>query len=201
MGVEENSIGCIDFEEIHSKQALLLQFNERDPKAFGRLYLHFFDELHYYAKRLFQNTEHAPADIVQDVFMVIWGKKELCFSSPVHLKNYLYLSIKNRYKDYLKHRLHNRKYIEEIKYYEEEAFTYQVESELFSLLSAADHFLPRECARMLKLYLQGYNIQEIAGQLGKSPSTVYHQHAKAIEILSKHLSDKNLKILIFLLFG
>lgn len=201
MGVEENSIEHIGFEEIHSEQALLLQFNKRNPQAFGRLYQHFFDELHYYAKRLFQNTEQTPADIVQDVFMGIWSKNELCFQSLVHLKNYLYLSIKNRYKDYLKHRLHYQKYIETMKYYEEEAFTCQMESELFSLLSIANHLLPRECARMLKLYLQGYNIQEIAGQLGKSPSTVYHQHAKAIEILRKHLSDENLKILIFLLFG
>ncbi len=180
-------------------EELLVHFNKREQEAFARVYILMFDEMRYFVRRLFKNETLSAEDVVQDVFMVVWEKSKLQFQSLDHLKNYIYLSIKNRYKDYLKHQLHNDKYVQEIKWCDEEAFSYQVESELFSLLNTGEHLLPRECARVLKLYLEGYDISEIAASLGKSSSTVYHQRDQVVKILKKHLAGKNLKMFVFLL--
>jgi RNA polymerase sigma-70 factor (ECF subfamily) len=73
------------------------------------------------------------------------------------------------------------------------------ENEILSVLSSSLDLLPTECAKVFKLCLDGWEIKEIADQLGKSESTVYKQKKEAITILRKKLSKDKLFFLILLI--
>lgn len=59
------------------------------------------------------------------------------------------------------------------------------EAEVFSFIPSALNILPLECAKSFKLFLEGWNIEEIAEQLGKKKSTIYNQKNDSLELLRK----------------
>lgn len=95
----------------------------------------------------------------------------------------------------MNHRGHIEKYKLQAEQDDQELFTDIVETETFFLMKSVTELLPEECAKIFSLYMEGYEVKEIAEQLGKKPSTVYTQRARAIEIL-KEKYDKNLLLLI-----
>lgn len=174
------------------QDALLLEFNKRHEEAFSEVYKVLFDVLYHFAQRLFYATGIDAEDLVQDIFVTIWSNPKMVFSSIDHIKNYVYISIKNKHKDFLKHKLRHDKYEDMILYVDDYHFSQMVENETISLLHIADSILPSECAKVLRLYLEGYDVKEIASELGKSHNTVYHQRTKAIAALKKYLLKNNI---------
>lgn len=179
----------------NSEIDLLYHFNNGVSTAYNTIFLKFYDELLYYANKLFTHTSIASDDILQEIFFNLWEKKKHDFQSIRHIKNYLYTSIQNKYKDYLNHRWHVEEYKQRIQLNEQELFTNIVETETFFLMKSVSDLLPEECAKIFCMYMEGWEIKDIADQLKKSPSTVYTQRARAIEIL-KEKFDKNLLLLI-----
>lgn len=181
-------------KSIYKSVDIIDKFNNREKIAFSHVYIEIFNPLNYFAKRLFYETEIDSKDIVQDIFINIWGSAYK-FKDINHVKNYLYQSIKNRHKDYLKHNnIHDTFSRSAIKL-EEYQFSQMVETEVFSILELAQSVLSPSCAEVLKLYLEGYDIKDISKKLGKSEYTVYGQKRESINILKKHLSNKQLIIL------
>lgn len=175
-----------------TNDSLLLGFNERKDAAFSDVYMMYFDELHRFAQRLFYSTGTDVEDLVQDIFVTVWSNPKITFISIDHVKNYIYTSIKNKHKDFLKHKLHKDKYEDVVKSIDDYHFSQMIENEVITLLTLAENVLTQECAKVLRLYLEGYDANEIASQLGKSQHTVYHQRLEAISTLKKYFTKNNI---------
>ena len=82
---------------------LLMRFNQRDTSAFAMIYTKFFTELHVYANRLYTNTSESAEDAVQEAFCYLWERHDVIFDSLTKIKAFLFVAIKNRYKNHMSH--------------------------------------------------------------------------------------------------
>lgn len=186
-------------EEVIDDDLLLKMFNCRDHSAFGAIYLHLYDELHYFARKLFQGVTITTEDVIQDIFINIWENKSLRFDTIDGIKAYLYVAIRNKRIKFINHTKCVNKHIQSIKEQEDELILSVAENEVMSFLSRSMTLIPEECAKVFKLCLEGWEMKEIAAKLEKSESTVYKQRNEAIRILRKKLPHKELLFLLILL--
>lgn len=184
---------------IDENSLLLTKFNIRDSEAYGKVYLMFYDPLYLFTTRIFQNTDAVAGDVIHDIFISIWERKDLKFNTLDHIKGYLYLSVRNKFKAYLSHRKHVDKFAQVAALDEEYSVAYIIESETIALLNDAIALLPTECAKVLRLFIEGWEIKEIADTLNKSQSTVYNQKNEAVAILKKKFSLKKMSMIISIL--
>lgn len=182
-----------------SEDKLIFLFNKRDEKSYEYVYNLFYDELYYFASRLYVRTEVVPADVIQDVFLSIWGNKDTKFQSIENIKNYLFLSLRNRYIKYWEHKKHVDKYAYSISNDSDYFTSEMIEVEVISKLSLMINTLPSECAKVFRLYLEGYDTKDIADKLGKAPSTIYNQRKEAISIIRKKFPNELLMVALYLL--
>lgn len=185
-------------KSMSSVESLLEKFNKRDKLAFGEVYLVVFDEINHFASRLFYSTNIDVRDLIQDLFLTIWSKHSLVFTSMIHLKNYLYLAVKNKYKDYIKHNKHVSDYQNIVLSNDDYLLSCSIESSVLNTLNEAAEVLPKRCTEVFRLYLDGWNIDEIASKIGKSRSLTYDLRTEAIGILKKKC--KNIQFLILMNF-
>ncbi len=185
-------------DNIKDNNKLLIGLNRRDRKSFSDVYMLFISEMNYFADKLFQGSNVASEDIVQDVFVSLWKNNAIVFENMSHLKSYLYSSIKNKHKDYLRHKLVHENYADAVLKLEDEYFDAMVESEALSLMSTIENILPAEMSNVIKLLAEGYEIKEISKKLNKSIFTIYNQRNQAIKILKRKLNVN--KIHLFLIF-
>lgn len=179
-------------------EILLKKFNNRDESAFVKIYIMFYREFMLYATTLYHNTRVSPEDAVHDIFTYIWQTERISFESITKIKAFVLVAIKNRYKNHLDHLRCESDYINTKEQRERCENNFEIDifkGELYTILEEALNFLPHECAEVVKLYMKGYDPDEIAEKLNKKIRTVYNQKNKAIDILRKKLS-KN-KIFIF----
>ena len=73
------------------------------------IFKEYYGSLCYFASRFLKNEE-VIEDLVQDVFIALLEKKML-FQSEVHLKNFLYLSIRNSCLNYIRSTRSKDRYI------------------------------------------------------------------------------------------
>lgn len=182
----------MNLNEIDDEKRLLELFNRRDSSAFGDVYTTFYREFYLYVRMLYRDTEIVADDVIHDVFINIWLSKTV-FESFFHIKSYIYLSIKNNFRNYLSHGKHKITYSESVK------MSYDldlVESELYSLVDEALQLLPETYAQILKMYLDGWKSGEIAATLGRTEQYVYNIKYDAIHLLKKKMS-KNRFFLFF----
>lgn len=175
--------------------SLLTKFNKREIDAFEEVYRNHFNRLYYFANKHYIHTEIMAEDVIQDIFASIWEKEKLKFNSLDHLIGYIYLSIRNKYKDYAIKQVRVDKFKNYIVKNEENISSQIIESETLSIISSAIDMLPEECAKVFKMHIEGWEIKDIAKELNKSPSTIYNQRKEAIEILKKKIS-KNAFVLL-----
>lgn len=178
-------------EHTYNYSALLKKFNNRDNNAFGEIYTLLYNELYHFTSRLYRNTEIVAGDVMHDTFVYIWEHSTQRFDGIENLKAYLYISIKNRFRNYLVHQKSVDKFQCETKNFVSDV----VESETLSIINQAINLLPSECAKVFRLHIDGWQVKDIAEKLGKSESTVYAQKQEAISILKKKL-PKNLYLFL-----
>lgn len=179
---------------------LLEQFNKREEDAFCFVYEHFYNELYYFASKLFLDNTVLPYDVLQDIFLnVLENKKQ--FESFDLLKSYLYLSIRNRWKNEHKHTVAAQRYTaQNFDEKEDNILSNIFESETLAILYNHLKLLPPECAKVMRLSLEGHKNPEIAEILSISINTVYAQKQKALTVLRNKLSKDMFVILLFSLF-
>lgn len=180
----------------YSDTSLLLMFNKREMNSFCDIYRKYFNRFYYFANRIFGSTTLDPEDIVQDVFTAIWENKSLKFQSLDHIASYIYLSIRNRYKDYAIRKERVDRYTNSVTQNEDNYQTYILESETLSIISEAIELLPSECGKVFKMHIEGWEIKDIATELNKSQSTIYNQRKEAIEILRRKVSKNVFSIFL-----
>ncbi len=179
--------------------ATVALFNKRDRNAFGDIYDMVYNELFLFTNSLYSATTIDPKDIIQDAFVKLWDRDGLVFKSVSEIKSYLYVSIKNSYKVHYNHQKVTDKAHHEISKDEDYYIVQAAKAEVYSFIGKALNMLPAECAKIFKLFLDGYSVKEIADITGKRESTVYNQKNEAISILRKKLSKDKLMLIMIIL--
>lgn len=184
-------------DKFSDNNVLLKKFNDRDRTAFGQVYSMFYSELYYYTSNLYQNSSIEACDIIQDVFVNIWQSPKRKFDRLEGIKAYLFVSIKNSYRNFYVHNKLTNKLNHKLAEDDDLFIVQAVESEIFSIVPSMLNMLPEECAKSFKMFIEGWDIKEIAEVLGKKKSTIYNQRQEAIAILRKQM--KNGLIIVFMI--
>jgi RNA polymerase sigma-70 factor (ECF subfamily) len=186
-----------------------MQNNLKDIADFEDIYLSFYPRLKRFAQEYVVNEEDAE-NIVQDIFMDLWTKREF-LSSQINLTAYLFTNIKNRCIDFHRHRMvvmnATRQMQEEfeltmqMKLQSLEVLDEQIISDanIETIIDNAIQSLPERCRQIFIMNkIEGKKQKIIAEELNISLNTVENQMAIAYQKLREILKDY-LPILFFLL--
>lgn len=171
---------------------LIVRLKEGDQTAFELLFHFYYPGLVMYAAQYTADRMEAE-EIVQDFFVRLWQKHpQLNLSDS--LKNYLFLSIKNRCLNFLKHRKIEEKYIRKMAELSSHHLTYNpdlyVASELQGKVKNAIDLLPEKCREIFIMSrVSGMKNEEIAKELNISKRTVETQISKALKVMRVELKD------------
>lgn len=172
-------------------------------------FLEFYSALCSYAYRYVENTANAE-DIVQDVFLDVWKKRnEIDLSLP--LKPLLYKLTKNKSIDFLRSAYYKEIKIDDysgtnsLEDYVKDLIVSQDDQlhleELTQTIQQCVENLPEQCQKVFMLSrISGLKNKVIAEQLGVSLKAVEKQITKALLEIRKHLKRKDL-LAFFLLFS
>lgn len=183
---------AIDSDEI------LRGVNEKDAKAWEKLYASYYAVLCSYADGIVKDADEAQ-DIVQDTLIRIWNADRK-FPDMENLTWYLYKAVYNNAVFYLRSRNIRQHALLKMDIPElempEEQFALTVQEELVRQLYVYIEELPEERKKILLLSIQGHSGNEIAEKLRISINTVKTQKSRAFKYLKNKLKDS---VLLFLL--
>lgn len=174
-----------------------------DDRAFEQLFKAHFKALHAYAHTFLRDEEMAE-EIVQNLFMKLWQKREL-IHARTSVKAYLYKCVHNDCLNHIKHVKIQEKYQEHTLFTMDQHSTsasQKVElSELESRLAQALRELPEQCRAIFQMSrFEELKYKEIAEQLGISIKTVENQMGKALRLLRLKLADFLVVMVAFFLY-
>lgn len=182
---------------MNNKTSLVERIRKRDRIAFNELYRRYYPSLRSYAE-LFLDEEESE-DVVQDVFLNVWLRKE-GLDDSLSLQGYLLRSVYNSSLNILKKKGRSNDYrsmyeqeIEEIGYKYYDPDTNDVIRKLYNQdlraeINAAINSLPARCREIFILsYLHDMPSKEISLQLGISLSTVDNHIYSALKLLREKL--------------
>jgi RNA polymerase sigma-70 factor (family 1) len=172
-------------------------------QSFQQSFFRFYEPLCQYAFTLVKE-EAACEDIVQDIFMRIWEKKQDLIGKQ-ELQYYLYTAVRNNCLTFLeKQRKNPTAHLLTDDIPDEEAVRpgEQVpETDLTGLLKHAFEQLPPKCREVFALSrLNGLSYQQISEVLGISIKTVENQVGKALKILRAYWQQQQAPIWLPWLF-
>lgn len=182
---------------MNNKTSLVERIRKGDRIAFNELYRRYYPSLRSYAE-LFLDEEESE-DVVQDVFLNVWLRKE-GLDDSLSLQGYLLRSVYNSSLNILKKKGRSNDYrsmyeqeIEEIGYKYYDPDTNDVIRKLYNQdlraeINAAINSLPARCREIFTLsYLHDMPSKEISLQLGISLSTVDNHIYSALKLLREKL--------------
>lgn len=166
--------------------SLLAKVKEGDERAFMSLFDMYFSSLCRYIF-LYINQKGIAEEIVSDIFMAIWEKRET-FQIEVTLRSYLFHSAKNRIYNYFRD---NERFVllDDFSSLERFENDYAVEAdELQRLITEAICSLPDNCKEVfVKSREESLSNKEIANQLNISVKTVESHVTKAVKYIKNYL--------------
>lgn len=182
------------------KQGIAYEISNGNEEAYRAVFYHYFEPLCHYALNFTSDRDKAK-DIVQEVFLKLWNKREsLHLSGP--LKAYLYRMVYNEFVTTFRK---EKRYQEELDIFKAESLQplLQESEESWQLkldqLKEALDSLPQRCREIFLLNKQeGLKHKEIAEKLGIAPKTVENQIGKALKALKKKLTDKTFYLLFLI---
>lgn len=171
-----------------------------NEQVFDLVFRTYHHALCLYAERFV--PDYDAGDLVENLFVALWKKNQQMLSEA-HLKNYLYLSMRNRCLTYQTKRKNEASRYEKVmadtdlteQSHQEQIITAEVWAELYRAI----HHLPTQCGTVIRLaYIDGKSNGEIAGEMGLSEQTVKNHKLRGIKILRQYLSDETLALLLLL---
>ena len=150
-----------------------------------------------FAKKYIHNYSESE-DITQEVFIELWNQRAK-FESIDQIKAFLYLSIKNKCLNYIKHQVVKEKYNQTIILEHEQHFEdYVVEADVIHHLHNAINNFPEQRKLIIQLSLQGLANNEIAEKMQISINTVkLHKKIAYKELRNKLGAAQSILILLF----
>lgn len=185
--------------EEHTEGLIIEALKRGDEHAYKFLYDKHYPVLCHIASQ-YVHDDFLAETITGDVIFHLWEIRER-ISIDTSIRNYLVRSVRNRCLDYLKSQYHQREIqmsdmscqeINTIDYLQDESYPvgHLLENELeIEIMKAIDR-LPEECCKVFRLSrFSGLKYNEIANQLGISVSTVKYHIRRALDLLTKDLSQ------------
>jgi len=174
------------------EQEILNAVNQKDLKAWEKIYDFYYSALCSYANSIVKDFESSK-DIVQDVLIKIWDS-DRHFGSVKDFTWYLYRAVYNNSLYHLRslqsHQNALRQMmIEEDADFDEEQFAATVQEELIRQLYVYIDDLPKDRKEVILLSLKGYSGNEIAETLGITINTVKKQKNRGFKYLREKLQD------------
>ena len=189
--------------EVQINEAQLLQkLKAGDQSAFDRLFKQYYKYLVVIAYK-YVKDDHLSRDLVQDVFMDLWKRRE-SINIEQSLKFFLRRAVINRSLSTI--RKNSRMSFEEdaglnVATKNNETESHYQMKELHEVLEAAYAKLPARCLEVFKLSRhEGLSHKEIAVKLDISTKTIENQMTKALKIIRAALKEYG-AIGFFLLFN
>ncbi len=168
----------------------ILKFKQGDEKSFERVYDLYFNQLYLTAKKYLKDEEWAQ-DVIQEVFIKIWQKKEL-FNEKLPIENFLFVVMKNQILNTLRGkkrevlRLHKLEMATQENLHSTES-VFRVNLFL-STFKKGILKLPPQKKHIFELHsFSGYTNKEIAHKLGISENTVKTQITRANKFLKDYI--------------
>lgn len=155
-----------------------------DEKAFRELFLHYYDHLFYFSNSFVKSRE-AAQEIVQDVFISLWNKRDK-LTRISNLSVYLYVAVKNLSINHLNRSGHH--FTDDLNQLDVTSAAgiatpedLMVASEMLQAIRKSISQLPPKCRLVYKLVKEdGLHYKEVAEILHISPRTVENQIATAL---------------------
>jgi len=179
-----------------------------DFLAYKKFFKHYYPLLMAFSCRFVDRQ--TSEDIVQDVFVSVWEKRESL--SVNNIFSFLLRSVQNKCLDYLKHKSITKNYESQVRiaeirmeYIMDRTDNNQIynsidRKELYNELKKAISKLPPKCAQACDFYyFQGYSTKEISMIMKVSPRTIEGYFYQAIKFLRDELHYIDLFELLMIL--
>jgi RNA polymerase sigma-70 factor (family 1) len=176
---------------LDNENELLLLVAEGDERAFRQLFDHYWNKIYSVALTLTKSTALSE-EIVQDVFLKIWLKREQ-LPSVEKFDSFLFIVAKNHIYNELRKKTMERPFVEHLEqhFLESSALPEQIMllKETKQLIDKAVQQLPDQQRAVFELSRnEGLDYTTIADQLGISRSTVKNHMTKALQSLRQYLN-------------
>ena len=177
---------------------LIKSFNEGDPMAFKVIFDRYYKILCSYTYH-FIRTPYAVDDIVQDIFVALWNRREK-FDCIEKISSFLFVSTRNACFNHAKHEQMKAAKLKEFVAQTDEAVydDYIIMAEFDQKLNHWLESLPTECRKIIDMSVSGMKNDEIAKALNISINTVKNQKGKGFKILKELYKDEYLTILFYI---
>ena len=182
---------------MHNEKKIIKRFIKGDDVAFDEIYFKYSKKLYYFGLGLLKDPEYS-REMVQDVFVTLWEKRENV-NPDLNFENYLltiaYNSIRKFFrKRSIEHKVKNYllKNSPELVENTDDSLIYE---ELYALASESIDKMPQKRKTVYKLSRQeGMSIREIAGKLSISTRTAENHLAQALKYLKKEMAKLSLPV-------
>jgi RNA polymerase sigma-70 factor (ECF subfamily) len=159
---------------------LWIKVCQGDIGSFQLIFKNHYKPLCIHAFVIVKDDEIAQ-DVVQDVFLKVWNKKEELFQIS-NIISYLYTAVRNAALDYLR-KFKTTEDINELEIGDQALDPYQAINikELGNHLKESVANLPLQCRLIFEMvYIEGRKYQEVADELGLSINTIKTQLKRAL---------------------
>jgi RNA polymerase sigma-70 factor (ECF subfamily) len=184
----------------HDEDFLFASIRKGDEEAFAELFNRYWTKAFFMAYQKL-NDQEAAEEIVQEVFITLWDKRESL--SIQNFSAYLYTCIRNKCLNYIEAKIIERKHWE---FYRQ--FIHQSDHEtekmvsydtLLEAIHTSMESLPKKTRRVFQLNkLEGRSVSEIANVLNLSEKAIEYHLARSLKHLRMHLKDFTLLLLLSL---
>jgi len=149
----------------------IIDFQHGDKESYRAIFKRLYPVMCLFAAK-FLNDSDDSEDVAQDVFIELWNQR-IKFESFEQIKAFLYLSIKNRCINFIKHTNVKRSYVQQAIYETDSFFDESViEAEVIQNLNSAISCLPPQQKQVIILSMQGLKNEEVAQSMGISINSV-----------------------------
>lgn len=192
---------ALSLQPLHNENELFRRISEGDEQAFAQIFHHYTSIIYPFVLTKVK-SEAAAEEIVQEVFMKLWTKREMLVNieSPA---GYLMRIATNQTLDYLRRKAIEHKVMQNAARSEDHS---PVDNEISfkeakRILNEAIAAMPEQRRRIYLLQQEGFSYDEIAAQMDISSNTVRNHIALASKYLRDYLKSHGLSLFIIVLLG
>ncbi|MBN2519573.1 MAG: RNA polymerase sigma-70 factor [Bacteroidales bacterium] len=175
----------------------IVKFQKGDQNAFKKIFTILYPVMCSFGQKYISDKDEVE-DTVQDVFIELW-MQHTKYTDLNQVKAFLYLSIKNKCLNIIKHLKVKERHATATYINNETSEDFEgqvIKSEVISQINCAINNLPEQRRKIILLNMQGLKNEEIAENLNISINTVKLQKKIAYQKLREELKSSVFSILL-----